>query len=286
MTLPIKKTTCIFRRCLSVTFAFALATSALACESPESISAEGLGGSHAVSSMEHSVLDVPAEGAPTLTIKSFEDTSGFNLKLDVSHFEFAPQHASTEHVLGEGHAHLFVDGKKVTRLYGPWYHVANLSEGEHVVRVELNSNNHSPLAIAGVPIEASMRVNIPAHVAHSPPEPLEISAVMVPQVKLEVFKDPKKGWNAQISLENFVLTPKSVSKDHVAGEGHAHLSINGKKQARLYGEWFYLGSLPLVGTNIVRVSLTSNTHQELTSQGVALDDEVEVLVTEADSHTH
>lgn len=64
-------------------------------------------------------------------------------------FRFAPERASTAHVAGEGHAHLFIDGKKITRLYGEWYHVPALTPGVHKITVTLNANSHEDLTVQG-----------------------------------------------------------------------------------------------------------------------------------------
>ena len=39
-------------------------------------------------------------------------------------------------------AHLYINGEKVARLYGPWYHIAYLEPGKNEILVTLNANNH------------------------------------------------------------------------------------------------------------------------------------------------
>ena len=63
-----------------------------------------------------------------------------------------------DHVAGEGHAHVYVDGEKIARLYGPWLHIPSLSPGA-VVEVTLNANDHRPLAIGSGRI--ADRVGVP-----------------------------------------------------------------------------------------------------------------------------
>ena len=41
----------------------------------------------------------------------------------------------TEHVDGEGHTHLYIDGEKITRVYSNWYYLGKLEPGEHTIRV-------------------------------------------------------------------------------------------------------------------------------------------------------
>jgi len=57
-------------------------------------------------------IEVAAENAPEIELGVYEDPmAGHNLHISLTNFELAPQHASTEHVEGEGHMHLYVDGQ-------------------------------------------------------------------------------------------------------------------------------------------------------------------------------
>jgi len=98
-----------------------------------------------------------------------------------------------------------------------------------------------------------------------------------PTIKLSVLKDPMSGWNAKIEVEHFRFAPERASQDHVEGEGHAHLYIDGIKVNRLYSEWYHLGKLAS-GNHTVRVSLSSNDHRDLTDGGDVLADTVNVQV--------
>jgi len=88
--------------------------------------------------------------APTVEITVEPDAhAGWNLRVTATNFRFAPTHASGPHVPGEGHAHVYVEGRKVARLYGHWLHLADLPPGTPTVRVTLNANDHRPLAVEG-----------------------------------------------------------------------------------------------------------------------------------------
>lgn len=106
------------------------------------------------------MLDLPAgAGAPTLALRAIKDPSaGWNLNIVTANFTFSPEHASGAHVAGEGHAHVYVDGVKLGRVYGDWIHLDNLPEGEVAVEVTLNANDHRMLSVAGKPL--SERVTI------------------------------------------------------------------------------------------------------------------------------
>ena len=67
------------------------------------------------------------------------------------------------------------------------------------------------------------------HSGHSH-EPLEVSQNdQILAVTLTVLKDPMSGWNAKGVVEHFRFAPENASQDHVAGEGHEHLYVDGVK---------------------------------------------------------
>jgi len=66
------------------------------------------------------------------------------------------------HVPSEGHAHLYIDGKKVTRLYGEWYHIPSLSPGTHKITVTLNANSHEDLMVKGKVVSDKQEVRVSA----------------------------------------------------------------------------------------------------------------------------
>lgn len=106
-------------------------------------------------------LEVAAAAAPSIAIMLTKDPmSGYNLRVMVDRFAFAPQSASLSHVDGEGHAHVFVNGQKLARLYGEWLHIDSLPKGDVEVEVSLNTNDHRPLAIDGALITAKTMVQI------------------------------------------------------------------------------------------------------------------------------
>lgn len=88
-----------------------------------------------------------------------------------------------------------------------------------------------------------------------------------PSLKIEVLKDPMAGWNLHVMPENFRFSPENASLGDVAGEGHAHVYVNGSKLGRLYGDWLHIGDLP-EGTVEVKVSLNANSHSPLEVEGV------------------
>lgn len=105
--------------------------------------------------MEHGLLEVPAIGAPQVAIMVEQDAlNGWNVTLSTDNFEFTPQMVSGENVDNTGHAHLYVDGVKIARVYGPHFHIPFLPVGDHEILVNLSSNDHSYYLIDGNRIAA------------------------------------------------------------------------------------------------------------------------------------
>ncbi len=111
--------------------------------------------------MDHSQLTDVTGTPPTLTLSLHPDgPQSRNLHISVANFKFSPEGVNGPHVPGEGHAHIYVNDVKVARAYGPWMQLQALPKGTHKVRVTLNANDHSHLAIDGAPIEAMTELTI------------------------------------------------------------------------------------------------------------------------------
>jgi len=109
--------------------------------------------------MHGDLYEVPADQAPKVELVVSEDAkSGYNIKIITANFTFAPEKVNGENVVGEGHAHLYVDGQKIGRVYGEYYHYNGTFEGTKTFRVTLNANDHSDYAIDGNLVEATVDV--------------------------------------------------------------------------------------------------------------------------------
>ena len=108
----------------------------------------------------HQAIDVANWPAtPSLTLTAYKDlVSGWNLHIVPKHFKFAPNNVNTPSRPGEGHAHLYINGEKMTRLYAQWYYLNNLAPGKHTITISLNANDHGPLEINGEPIETTIEL--------------------------------------------------------------------------------------------------------------------------------
>lgn len=104
----------------------------------------------------------PASPIPQVSLEVLQDpTGGHNVHVQLADFEIAPQSSGHRHTDGQGHLHLYVDGTKVSRMYGQWYHLSGLQPGDREIRVELSSNDHRPITHRGEPIGASVTITVP-----------------------------------------------------------------------------------------------------------------------------
>lgn len=109
--------------------------------------------SHAI--LHEKKVDVSGmDPIPDLEISVVRDPhGGWNLTVKPINFRFAPEHVNGKHLHGEGHAHLYVNDKKVARLYGTDFHIPALRSGSNVLRVSLNTNDHQTYSMGETPIE-------------------------------------------------------------------------------------------------------------------------------------
>jgi hypothetical protein len=118
--------------------------------------------------MHSTTYEVPADQAPKVELVVVEDAkSGYNIKIITTDFMFTPENVNGDNVVGEGHAHLYVDGEKIGRVYGNYYHYNGSFEGTKTFMVTLNANDHSEYTVDGEPIVAKVAVthdgSDPAH---------------------------------------------------------------------------------------------------------------------------
>ncbi len=129
-----------------------------------------------------------------------------------------------------------------------------------------------PPVMMGAPMDDAME--------HDHSTPLELTADgPIPTVTIRVTANDLGGYLVSLETENFTFAPQNAGLAHVDGEGHVHLYLNGEKVARMYGEWFYLDTLP-TGENTLTVTLNSNTHAPLYLDGEPISATVDVDVNE------
>jgi hypothetical protein len=112
---------------------------------------------------EHGSVEIP-EGyeIPSVQIFVTQDQShSWLLEVQTKNFKFTPKKVSSNLLsYNEGHAHLYINGKKINRLYGKYYNIGTLKQGKNKIKVTLNSNNHGFLLYKGKPIENSTIVEV------------------------------------------------------------------------------------------------------------------------------
>ena len=104
--------------------------------------------------MKHSVKVIPPgyKNPPSVKIRLVMDAhtrGALNLFLDLKNFRFAPEEVNKTSRINEGHAHLYVNGEKLTRLYSASYFMDKLPKGDLEIRVTLNTNLHEDLIYSG-----------------------------------------------------------------------------------------------------------------------------------------
>jgi len=117
---------------------------------------------HAAEAEQHLYQLPDDEEAPAVALEVIPDAGdGHLVRLEVERFTFAPENVYGPHVPGEGHAHLYVDGRQVARLYAPVHHLPDLASGTRSVAVTLSTNDHRLYMHGGEIIRSEQTVEVP-----------------------------------------------------------------------------------------------------------------------------
>lgn len=95
---------------------------------------------------QHKTLDISSHSPiPQVKINIVQDNvKGWNLELNTDNFTFISPEIKESNP-NRGHAHLYINGEKVTRIYSNWFYLPDLPEGKNEIKVTLNTNNHEDL---------------------------------------------------------------------------------------------------------------------------------------------
>ncbi len=113
----------------------------------------------------HQKIEVPTHvNTPQLEMALYPDSlSGYNLHLQSVNYRLEPPENADSKVTSSinGHAHLFINGKKVSRLYGPYTHINGdlLKTGVNNITVTLNSHDHDTWTVKGEPLTATITID-------------------------------------------------------------------------------------------------------------------------------
>ncbi len=212
---------------------------------------------------------VETSGMAVAVTAEVDPIDGINVHIIPTGFVFAAERVNQADVDGEGHAHVYVDGEKVGRAYGEWFHLKGVAPGDREIRVTLQTNGHSEYVVDGQPVQAVTTISVPA----MPPAPEEVGQVEAPEgmgIAIGLEPDPLGGANLKVMPQGFTLAPAKVNAQNVSGEGHPHLYVNGVRLGRIYSPYLHLGKLA-PGMNEVRVTLNTNMHQEYAYGGETIE---------------
>lgn len=115
---------------------------------------------------QHKTRDIGEKTpVPKIELQVFKDTvDGVNVHVDVEHYVINAPHANkskettTSDGVLQGHAHVFVNGSKLVRLYGRDLHIpaSSLQDGVNQVAVSLNSHQHENWVTGNLSIVSSV----------------------------------------------------------------------------------------------------------------------------------
>lgn len=97
---------------------------------------------------------VSVTSSPTLHITAPNGVSedGFDVDLEVRDFSFVLASDDAQHIPNEGHAHVYLNGLKLGRLYETKFALGAVPTGKYGLKVTLNSNDHRPYTNNGTAI--------------------------------------------------------------------------------------------------------------------------------------
>ena len=209
------------------------------------------------------------------------DSYGWVVIYNANNFTFNAENASSQHIQGEGHGHLYVNDVKIARLYGEPYYLRDLNMGANTIRITLNTNNHLSYVFNGAAIEKNVEIVVEKNVENISKINLtekEWSKEILPKVKIEVVEDKMKGWNLHIKAKNYALNEFDSES-----RGCFLLSINNENITKIFGNNYHIGMLPKEH-NIVKVLLMADNSSIYTYKDAAIMDFQ--LVMDHGQHNH
>lgn len=116
--------------------------------------------------MDHGMSGGAAPSGPVpkiaLVMSDTPSAEGFSFTVETQDFQFVQTDEDAPHVPGQGHAHYYLNGLKLGRLYAPSGKIGPLPPGDHTLRVSLNTNAHMPYMDGSGPVSVAQSFTIDA----------------------------------------------------------------------------------------------------------------------------
>ncbi len=111
---------------------------------------------HAMHAKPYEIPVGAAVPSVSLTVRPSGD--GWAVRVETTNFTFNEDMVDGPHVPGVGHAHLYLDGIKLQRLYRRDAEIGALLPGRYVLRVTLNTNDHRVYVLGDQPISSTAEI--------------------------------------------------------------------------------------------------------------------------------
>ena len=251
------------------------------------------GGENAVeaSSSQGAMAHGPVESAAPVKLDisaEVAENGGLHVAINTAGWRWAPGEVNEANSDGAGHAHIYADGVKLSRVYGNYHYLPALEPGTREIKVSLTANDHSDLTWQGNKLETALSLAIPemGSMGHadnwSMMDAVESEAPM--SLEVIVHEDALGGYNLQVIPTGFEFS-QSVGQRHEPGKGYAQFSIDGEEFNRLYVPWLQVPAQG-EGMHTFTVALLNNEGQPYHHNGQPVEMSVTVHeAAEADDNT-
>lgn len=108
------------------------------------------------------ILNIPEDiPAPAIAIETEKTETGWRIHVNVENFELAESTMHTGNInYDTGHAHLYVSGLKIARVFEDTVELGKLGPGKHELRVILVSDDHRALKVDGEFVTAATTIEV------------------------------------------------------------------------------------------------------------------------------
>ena len=115
---------------------------------------------HAGHTMSNLYVAAEDEPVPDMTMTVSPDSETWVVSLKTQNIKLSADLADGPHQPGTGHAHLYLNGLKLQRMYSSQAVIGALPPGQHKVVVTLNTNDHKAYSKDGNPITAMALIDV------------------------------------------------------------------------------------------------------------------------------